>query len=475
MLTRDDLLTPLSSPDALHAWLEVFLGLRLPRRAVCPGHDAPFDYMRTAYFEPSADQVVWSPRGGGKTRLAAAATLLDLLHKPAAQVRILGGSLEQALKMWDYLLPDVHRLAPDLLEGKPRGRTLTFNHGGRAAVLAQSERAVRGLRVQKLRCDEVELFKPNVWEAAQLTTRSTMAGGVKITGSIDALSTLHTPFGLMSKVIDDAAAAGKKTVRWCLLEVLERCDPQRDCATCPLFEDCGGIAKTRCDGFVTIDDAIRLKQRVSKETWQAEMLCRRPGVAGCVFPGFDPAVHVRETVPGHEVDEEDEGEFRLGVDFGFANPFVALWVHVAGGVHHVVDEYVQAQRTLPEHVAELKARPWPRAVQLACDPAGAARSSHTAASDVAVLKQAGYRVRHRASRVNEGVELVRHALCPAAGRPTLYVHPRCKRLVRALQAYRFAKGGSELPLKDGQHDHLIDALRYHLVNGKVAQAMSRRY
>ena len=41
-----------------------------------------------------------------------------------------------------------------------------------AGVLAQSQRSVRGLRVQKLRCDEVELFDPAVWEAAQLTTRS---------------------------------------------------------------------------------------------------------------------------------------------------------------------------------------------------------------------------------------------------------------------------------------------------------------
>ena len=35
-------------------------------------------------------------------------------------------------------------------------------------MLAQSQRAVRGLRVQKLRCDEVEMFNPSIWEAAQL-------------------------------------------------------------------------------------------------------------------------------------------------------------------------------------------------------------------------------------------------------------------------------------------------------------------
>jgi len=38
------------------------------------------------------------------------------------------------------------------------------------------------------------------------------------------------------------------------------------------------------------------------------------------------------------------------------------------------------------------------------------------------------------------------------------------KLIRALQHYRYPDAGGELPLKDGEHDHLIDALRYHFVN-----------
>ena len=73
--------------------------------AVCTGHAAPFDYLIRAYFEPASDQVVHAPRGGGKTRLAAVATLLDLLHKPGLSVRILGGSLEQSLRLRDRPAP----------------------------------------------------------------------------------------------------------------------------------------------------------------------------------------------------------------------------------------------------------------------------------------------------------------------------------------------------------------------------------
>jgi len=275
------ILRPCRSPDALHEWIRLFLGLSIPRDCVCDNHDAPFEYVCRAYFEPADDLIVWAPRGGGKTRLAAVATLLDLLHKPGVSVRILGGSLEQSLKMWEHLLPDALRVAHELIDTPAAARRLRLRSGSNASVLTQSERAVRGLRVQKLRCDEVELFDREVWEAAQLVTKSRGAGpeiqcadllsrpnpkpgfrsptpAVPISGAIEALSTLHRPFGLMQKLIDDAQRAGSpRIIRWCLLEVLERCPPQRQCRSCPLWDDCGGVAKTKCAGFVSIDDAIR--------------------------------------------------------------------------------------------------------------------------------------------------------------------------------------------------------------------------
>src|SRR4051794_29936919 len=170
---RAKVLRPCINAEELHSWIRLYAGIRVPTRAVCAGHGAPFDYVRRAYFEPGSDQVIWAPRGGGKTRLAAVATLLDLLHKPGCHVRILGGSLEQSLRIWEHLFPDLMRLAKPHLLGRPSvGRRVVLRNGATVAALTQSQRAVRGLRVQKLRCDEVELFDRAVWEAAQLVTRS---------------------------------------------------------------------------------------------------------------------------------------------------------------------------------------------------------------------------------------------------------------------------------------------------------------
>ena len=466
------LLRPCENDDELHAWVRLFTGLNVPRRALCPGHDAPFDYLRYSYFEPASDLVVWAPRGGGKTRLAAVATLLDLLHKPPASVRILGGSLEQSLKMWEYLLPDIERLAGELLLTRVRetSRRIRLASGGSAAVLTQSQRAVRGLRIQKLRCDEVELFDPRIWEAAQLTTRSIARREGTIAGAVEAVSTLHVPGGLMSRIVEQAQASGTRVLRWCLLDVLARCEPERACDACPLWEECRGRAKSECDGFISIDDAIRAKSRVSTETWEAEMLCRRPSVRGRVFPAFDELVHVCEYAGGAEA-------ICLAIDFGFSSPLAALWIaQMPGGPVHVIDEHIEAQRTISEHLATIASRHWLKPRRVYCDPAGAGQNAQTATSDVGLLRAAGYVVRYRASRIGEGIEAIRHALRPASGEARLLIDPRCKGLIAAMRGYRYPEGGGENPHKDGVHDHPIDALRYYFVNVQASdQVRVRRY
>jgi len=93
----------------LKNYLKVFLNLNIGDKKICPEHDTPMDYLWHCYnsdFDDSVksgDCVVWAGRGGGKTLLAAAATLLDSIFKPGCKTRILAGSQQQAQRMFDYL------------------------------------------------------------------------------------------------------------------------------------------------------------------------------------------------------------------------------------------------------------------------------------------------------------------------------------------------------------------------------------
>jgi hypothetical protein len=466
------------TPDQLHRFVHVALGMTVPRVPLVKVSSAPFDYLIHTFFEQTRpgtttankDAVVWANRGGGKTMLGAAATLLDLLFKPGIQIRILGGSLEQSSKMFEHLTALLDRpWFRGVLDGEPTQRSVAFINGSKAQLLSGSQRSVRGVRVHKLRCDEVEEFEPGVWEAAQLVTRSGECGGKFIHGAVEALSTMHRPFGLMAKLTDSFQKdrpGASKLFKWTAIDVIERCPQARPCSGCVLWEDCKGLAKSAI-GFIPVDDLVQQWHRTSRRSWSVEMMCREPQVSDCVYPEFDPIKHVQEDNPA-----DNDGLWIGGMDFGLRNPTVMLWARIDfkddgdnPTVLHIVDEYIQAGVTFDQHMRAIDRQAtlhaWPHTQWLGVDPAGNQRNSHTGISDVQALRKLGYTVKTRRSSLRDGIERIRRRL----DRHTLRIHPRCKKLIDAMRCYHFDINNPQRqePIKDGP-DHLCDALRYMIIN-----------
>lgn len=357
--------TPPLTPTALHRFLTDMLGINVPRTALLTHSDPPMNYLIHTFFEgrifngdtptdhyAPPDAVVWANRGGGKTYLGAVATMLDLVFKPGVEIRILAGSVEQARRMLDHLrtLFEHPRLAPLLDRRGVTDRRIRLTNRSRCEVLAQSHASVRGTRVQKVRCDEVELFSRELWDAAQLAVRSLRRPGpwgTMVRGSVEALSTMHRPMGLMHDIVaacadtrteglitgaaeetTEAAETGDQSpqdqpalklaqempisetkpkdpprrergratlFRWGVVDALESCTAERVCDGCALQPECAGRAKTRppnLAGHMHIDDAITSKQRVGLEQWESEMLCLRPRRGDTVYPEFSIRRHV---------------------------------------------------------------------------------------------------------------------------------------------------------------------------------------
>jgi hypothetical protein len=522
------------TPDQLHAWIAGTLGVQVPREGVIDGHCGPFAYLEWVYFGSVTDRlpapetptvpgvpdaVVWANRGGGKTFLGAVATVLDLVFHPGIEVRILAGSLEQAQRMHAHLRGffQVRDLAP-LVAGRITDKRLRLVNGSAVELLAQSQTAVRGTRVQRLRCDEVELFDPAVWDAAQLTTRSKQCGERLVRGSVECLSTMHVPHGLMHRMIAEAREGKRRLFKWGVVDVLERCGEGRACgvktgeqgsvnrdqgedvtteharvslpvlnaekpAACGLWEECQGRAKARAGngtgagvGHVGIDDAIRMKGRVSRAVWEAEMLCLRPRRDDSVLPEFDPKIHV----VAHAPTDEDGVRWVGGMDFGYRSPAVVLWGLVdSGGRLWIVDERIRKGQTTSEHSAAIHKAAWPKLAWLGVDPAGNSVSEQTGKSPVSVLRELGHTVRSARCPVARGLEMVRARLRPASEElaPRLFVHERCAGLIESLERYHYPENDPESmePVKDG-FDHAVDALRYLVQNLDMPRgATVRRY
>lgn len=463
----------------LKNYVKVFLGLNIPDKKICAEHDQPMDYLWHSFSADfaaeraaNADIIIWANRGGGKTQLAAIATLLDCVFKPSCQVRILGGSGEQAGRMYNYLTGFLRDGFEEFLAGPIRKGKCCFANSSTVEVLTQSPMSVRGQHIQKLRCDEVELFDEDVFAAAKFTTHST----AEIKAAIETISTMHRPYGLMQKIVSSASENNTPVFKWCIWEVIEKC-ADRSCSQCRLWGDCAGKAK-KAEGYLKIDDCLTAMQRASRAGWEAEMLCLRPSLENVVFAELDPAAHIRQ------VDYDGNLPLYRAFDFGFVNPFVCLWIQVDGeGVVRVIDEYVCSRATIDVHAEQIKSRTPGGEARVAatfCDPAGAGVNDVTGTSVVRELRAFGIPTRWRRSGIVEGIELIRRAIRSGDGKSRLVVSPRCQRLIEALRCYHYPESpsgrGAEIPVKDGVHDHPIDALRYFFVNyrrsGKTA---SRRY
>lgn len=478
--------TPESAAALASLVREVFgISLASARAGACAGasgassRGGPLEYLWHAFDErggtedeAARDAVVWACRGGGKTFLGALATLLDLAFKPGIQVRILAGSLEQAGRMHAHLrrLCD-HPAVMPLVRGRPTRTRLMFKGGSMVELLAQSHTSVRGTRVHRLRCDEVELFDPEIWEAAQLVTISETLERGPVRGSVEALSTMHVPHGLMSRLVRECARGSRSLFRWGLADVMERCacaaKPEDAREACPLREECAGRGDggEYVGGHVRVSDAIAMKKRVGLHVWRSEMLCLEPSRSDAVLPEFDPAVHVVDEVPGATLAR---GRWLGGLDFGLRTS-VLLWAVTdrETGVLYVVDERVAHGELIADHARALRERQWPIPEWIGADPAGEAGNDQTGLSSVRALESHGFKVRTRRAagpRVESGLALVRARLRGADGRVGLRVHARCLRLIESLTSYRYdrSRPHAERPVKDGS-DHAVDALRYLVV------------
>lgn len=464
--------------DALQGWLQVMLGIDVPREAVCEKHVSPMQYLSHVFFEKEGDPIVWANRGGGKTYYGAVATLLDMIFKPGISIRILGGSLEQSQRMYSYLREMLERaVLCDLVAGKMTREGVSLRNGSRVELLAQSEASVRGQRVQKLRCDEVELFDRMVWEAGQFTTRSKICGGVEVRGSVEVFSTMHRPYGLMHELVEEAKEAGRGWVLlpWCALDVMGRCEASRMCEGCLIEGACEGRAKD-FEGFLRVEDVINQRKRVSGEKFGAEMLCEAPSRSDAVFPEFSIGKHVVDVAARKDVP------WVGGMDFGMRSPFVMLWGQViegdlhAGGRIEIMDEYVATDCTIREHIREIEGRGWPAVSWAGVDPAGHQRSEQTGVSSIDLLKDAGYRIKTKRLGLGMGIDIVRCWLEGVDGEMSLVIHPRCVKLIESLTNYHFDPEYPERkqPVKDG-YDHAVDALRYMLMNVPRCEGVEVRW
>lgn len=206
----------------LQEWLKMLFGLVVPDTSVCPGHCSPLDAAVASYFA-TAPVVVWkASRGfGGKTSLLAAISVLELMD--GADVSLLGGSGRQSQQILNNVRQAWNRggniqgeetqsplstLIPDE-PSSYRARTI---NGNELVALTASTKSARGPHPQRLRMDEVDEMREEVYAAAM----GQAMDGNGISNQTTLSSTHQYPDGTMTSVLKEAAERDWPVHEWCV-------------------------------------------------------------------------------------------------------------------------------------------------------------------------------------------------------------------------------------------------------------------
>lgn len=148
------------------------------------------------------------------------------------------------------------------------------------------------------------------------------------------------------------------------------------------------------------------------------------------------------------------GELVGGIDFGFKDPFVYLWVWKGrDGSFWVLDEYYKPGVTMDLHASTIRSHPMEKRVtRRHADPSNA-----QGRADLERLRVGTFQA---CNDLKLGINLVSRYL--DSGK--LHISKKCKNLIREMQGYQWKK---EKDLPVDKDNHALDALRYVIASEEL--------
>ena len=207
----------------------------------------------------------------------------------------------------------------------------TLKNGSTVQIIASSQEAAGGFHVDHIRMDQIDDMKRGVFDTLQFDINMASADHVQV----DMVGTWDKLGGLYDKVLHGAIEKGQKVFKWCLLDVIEPCR-DRMCSMCDLSDCCGGVARDKFEGFLKIENAIKLRRRlISDEIWGTQALLKSPRSVDALIPKFNDTHPFVQHVGFNPVFDTFRG-------FDWARCPSAVWVQFDehNDRIYIIDEYM---------------------------------------------------------------------------------------------------------------------------------------
>jgi hypothetical protein len=338
-------------------------------------------------------------RQAGKSTAVAMVALAEAVFLHGSMVLLLSRSHRQALELYGTVLDFFKALGSSMVE-RCTFEAPKLANKSRIVALPCKEETIRGYSgVTLLVIDEAARVPDDLYNAVR--PMLAVSGG--------RLICLSTPYGKRGFFYDTWATGGDT---WKRVEIPATMVPRIR----PEFLE--EERRTHTAAF-----------------YRQEYCCSFESLEGLVYPDFDRCVEPGPAPAGRRVG---------GIDYGFRNPFAALWgVLDRDGVLWLVGEHYSRERPLTFHAQHL-----PRDVSWYGDPSGPAFATE--------LRCAGFKVQPGHNDVLLGISAVRARLEHGTLR---VVAGACPNLLAEAGVYRYeGERGSEQPV--AEYNHALDALRY---------------
>lgn len=381
-------------------------------------------------------------RQAGKTTTVAMLALIEAIVEPYSNVILLSRSFRQSTEIYNKI-KFFHFCLNSKLAKKVNAHEMRFSNESRIFCLPCRDDTIRGFsNVSLLVIDEAARVPDNLYR--------TVRPMVAVSGG--RIVCLSTPNGRRGFFYREWTGGGED---WHRVEIPATQVPRIK----PEF--------------------LEAERRSLGEAWfRQEYLCSFEGQEGLVFPslrgclveqlpqGFpDRAPKLLLPAGNYHGEWHDDlyerqpivGDWVGGIDFGFRNPFAAVWgLKDHDDVLWLLGEHYQAQQPLAHHATML-----PRAVLWHADPAGA--------GDIAHLRAGDFHIRKGVNALATGIAAVTHRINTDGLK---ILKGRCPHLLREADLYRWpapgAGGGGEEGAKETRtsevpidaNNHALSALRY---------------
>ncbi len=357
-------------------------------------------------------------RGAGKSRVTSVLALHTALMEPARLVLLISRALRQSVELLRYVKEAFRALDTEIAIAKNSQTQIEFSNRSRIVALPGKEETIRSFQgVNLLILDEAARVPDLLYSSVRPMTG--VANGRTVC--------LSTPFGqrgfFWRAWCDNSGLWDRFQVSW---------------KECPRLTE----------------EFIEQERRQFGDAWVAqEYECDFTACEGLVYPDFENAILWDWTPP-------TSGKRVGGIDWGFRNPFAAIWGTLdRDDVLWIEGERYKRHTPLHKHAAAL-----PEKVAWYADPSGP--------TEINELRAAGHTVRAGQNDIRPGIQAITARLI--TGRLRINGEG-CPNLVAESRLYRYPKeqdftNNQENPVDE--HNHALDALRY-LISRLDASAMAR--